>query len=375
MKRAGVIVAVLALLVTAPLALLPAYRFPAPKPFLGKTWRNPYAGVSGPFHRVNLHAHSRAWGGLTAGTHSPLEMAQAYARLGYGAAAISNYHQIASVEDSPLPLVPAYEHGLNVTKSHRLVLGAERAVLLDFPLSTRSMRQWILELLRETGVVALNHPSLRDGHSCRDLEALTGYQLVEVHNAYAVSLHEWDCALSAGRLAWAVGNDDAHSARDESIGVAWNMVATRELSARAVIDAVASGRSYVVRGERSQLDAELIGLERDGDEFVVRLTGPARIEWRTDGGVLRHAEDGVSSSRFTPHFTDHYVRVVVRTPRTELVLNPVVRQGAWTAPVATVDWPVTLAGVGAWSLGVAALARSTRPRRRLRLVSDHRRAA
>lgn len=376
MRQPLVIAAVAVLVLLAPLAAVPAYDFPGPRPFAGPTWRNPYERWQGAL-KVNLHAHSRAWGGLTSGASTAHALAAAYARWGFDALAISNYFQVTHVDAPPLPLVRAWEHGLNPSKSHRLVLGTDEVMRFDFPVSTRSARQWVLQQLTGSGaLVGLNHPSLRQGHSCDDVEALTGYQLFEVHNPYATSHLEWDCALSAGRLAWAMGNDDSHSDRDEGIGIAWNMVGAAGADEASILSAVGAGRSYVVRGERGRMDVSLGALEADGDAFVLGLSGPAsRIEWFTDGGALRQVDRDTSSSRFTPGPRDHYVRAVVRTPITELVLNPIVREGAWSPPVATIAWPRTVGAWLAWLAGAVAVAWLAKPRRTLTLVRDERRAA
>jgi len=376
-RRTATLLGVIVLVLVAPLAAVPSYDFPAPSPFEGNTWVNPYAGWRGPFLKVNLHAHSRAWGGLTAGGTSADELAQAYAEHGFAALAVSNYHQITHLDSAPLPMIRAYEHGFNWSKSHRLVLGTDDAMGVDFPLSTRSSRQWVLDALGHSGaLVGLNHPSLRQGHSCQDVAAMTGFQLLEIHNPYATSIVEWDCALSAGRLAWAIGNDDAHSTREESIGVAWNMVGAAVATERALLDALGAGRSYVVRGEAGRMDVQVVALELDDEgALTLSLDGPARVEWLIDRGAQQQAEDGVSVSRFVPPQGAHYVRAVVRTPISELVLNPVVRQGRWTSPVATIDWGMTFASWAGWLLAAALVAWLGKPRRSLRLAEPMKRAA
>ncbi|MDP3234294.1 MAG: hypothetical protein Q8S33_21175 [Myxococcales bacterium] len=372
MRRTASLLGVIVLVLIAPLAAVPSYDFPGKRPFEGDSWANPYEGWQGPFLKVNLHAHSRAWGGLTAGQTSPDELAHAYAERGFAALAVSNYHQVTRVDAAPLPMIRAYEHGLNLSKSHRLVLGTDDAIGVDFPISTRSSRQWVLDVLGHSGgLVGLTHPSLRQGHSCQDVEALTGFQLLEVHNPYARSLAEWDCALSAGRLAWAVGNDDAHSAREESIGIAWNMVGAEAATEGALLGAIGSGRSYVVRGERGRMDVQVVSLEVDEvGAMTLSLDGAARVEWLVDSGAVQHVEESVSVSRFVPSPGVHYVRAVVRTPITELVLNPIVRSGRWSRPVATIDWVTTFGFWAGWLAAAAAFAWLGRPRAHLRLVAE-----
>jgi hypothetical protein len=341
--------AVVGVLLLAPWAAVPAYEFPSPTPFSGETWRNPYQGLEGPFLKVNLHAHTKVWAGLTAGGDSIEAMAREYALAGYDALAVSNYHQRTSKRTGPLAMLDAYEHGFNFTKSHRLVLGGTATALIDFPVSTRSMRQWVLDVLGENGeaVVGLSHPSLRGGHDCDDVQTLTGFQLFEVHNPYATSLLEWDCALSAGRLSWAVGNDDAHHARARSVGVAWNMIAARSADQEAILDALRSGRSYVVRGERGMMDVTFQSLRVENGVAALELSGPARVEWVVDGSLRQH-DNQVARSEYRLMARDRYVRAVVYTPISELVLQPLTRSDGGQLPRAEISWWKTGIQWAAW---------------------------
>ena len=54
-------------LLVLPYVWAPLYHFPDPAPFSGSDWLNPYAGVTAGWKRANLHAHGRAWSGLTNG--------------------------------------------------------------------------------------------------------------------------------------------------------------------------------------------------------------------------------------------------------------------------------------------------------------------
>ena len=79
----------IALLVTAPYVWGPIYRFPEPRLFTGSALWNPYANLSGNWQRANLHAHGRAWSGLTNGQQSDEAVAQRYRELGYSVPGVS----------------------------------------------------------------------------------------------------------------------------------------------------------------------------------------------------------------------------------------------------------------------------------------------
>jgi hypothetical protein len=125
------------------------------------------------------------------------------------------------------------------------------------------------------------------------------------------------------------------------------------------------------------MDVELRELTEDQPGlFRIQLSGKARIEWWMDG-TLREAHDDTDGSWIqVPGDAGHYVRVVVRTPNTELVFNPIIRQGAWSAPVATIDWFVTGGSWLSWCVAASVLAWAGRRKApRLRLVASDRRAA
>src|SRR6185295_14680352 len=98
MKAILAAVLVLALL---PYAWAPIYRFPDPPPFSGAGWWNPYAQLGGTWQRANLHAHGRAWFGLTNGQQPDIEVVQQYRDLGYSVPGVSDYEKIAAHHGIP----------------------------------------------------------------------------------------------------------------------------------------------------------------------------------------------------------------------------------------------------------------------------------
>src|ERR1051325_4655641 len=157
----------------------PVHRFPAPLPFHGQHWYNPYAAVTSDMHwwKVNLHAHTRAWLGLTSGHGSADEALARYRAMGYDAAPVSNYQAITRSRTNSPSALTAYEHGFNVRKMHFLVLAPRSVDWLDYPLlQGRDEEQHRIDRLRATaGLVIMAHPQLRHALAKSDLQALTGY--------------------------------------------------------------------------------------------------------------------------------------------------------------------------------------------------------
>src|ERR1700730_6214009 len=89
------VVLILALAVSLPYLRGPLYHFPAQTSFAGPKFLNPYAGLGDTWQRANLHAHGRAWNGLTNGRQSNEQIVRAYTSFGYSVAGVSNYQRIA----------------------------------------------------------------------------------------------------------------------------------------------------------------------------------------------------------------------------------------------------------------------------------------
>jgi hypothetical protein len=337
------------LLLALPYARTAVYRFPDPRPFTGSMWFNPYAGGSGTWQRANLHAHGRAWGGLTNGRQPARDIVRRYRGIGYDVTGVSDYHHITRVEGVELPAV--YEHGYNLAKAHRVVVGADRVAWFDFPLwQGRSHKQLVIDAVASTAdLVVLAHPAT--GYSRDDLASLAGYHALEIVNGPHPAMAWWDAALSSGHPVWGIANDDTHDLRDQGrLGVAWTMIDAASASPQDIIAALRAGRAYAVwRNNRgaSAVDSWLAGVAVTNDTLSVSITGePATFLFiGQNGAVRRTVRDALRASYgFAPD--DTYIRTVIQTPRTELFLNPVFRYDgeALPAPRPTVD------AAGTWAL-------------------------
>lgn len=353
-------------------AIAPQYHVPAPRPFSGARWYNPYdAPPTATWHVANFHAHSIAWGGLTNGHQPPAEVRAAYRRLGAEIAGISNYHLIDTTgQGADSTWIPSYEYGYSTAKSHRLVLGAREVQYLEAPLGeTRALKQWILDRLRPTAALTvINHPVMRHGHTVDDLRALGNYDLIEAISSYGDSPAEWDAALTSGHHAWAIGSDDNHDiTRTDLLGRCWTMVLSGSTRASVVLGALKQGRMYAVRGAALTMDNQVQAVTMVGDTLAITLAQPARrIRFLADSGREVAAVADAATARYVARPDDHYVRIVVENARTTFWLNPVVRggEGLLLDPLPSEDAGATWALRAVLLLAVAGLvALARRPRR------------
>ena len=81
-----------------------------------------------------FHVHSRAWGGITAGSeNSSQKIFGVYHQLGYDHLSISDYMRINTYQSGNSHYLPGYEHGFGMGKNHQLIIGAKNVLWFDFP--------------------------------------------------------------------------------------------------------------------------------------------------------------------------------------------------------------------------------------------------
>jgi hypothetical protein len=339
--------AVLAVLLLAalPYAWGPIYRFPAPAVFTGAHFLNPYTSLHGTWQRANLHAHGRAWSGLTNGQQPDEEVVSRYRGMGYTVAGISDYERIAALHG--VATIPLYEHGYNIGKHHQLAIGAHSVEWFDFLLwQSVSHEQYVIDRVARTAdLVAIAHPSLRDAYSLSDLRQLTGYQLMEVANGPSTVDDVWDAALSAGHPVWALANDDTHDVNDpRRTGVAWNMIDAPTPATSDVVSALRAGRTYAVSHAWNEstapapgeMDTTVASVSMADGRLLVTCEGaPSTFVFVGQNGDIRKTVKNVVTADYTFDSADTYIRTVIRSPQTTMYLNPVLRYDGVHVPTPT----------------------------------------
>ena len=340
LKRALVVIAAL---IAVPYARGPVYRFPPPVQFTGAAFLNPYSGASGHWTRANLHAHGRAWSGFTNGRQSADQIVEAYHRLGYPIAGVSDYQHIAARDG--VNTLPVYEHGYSLGKRHQLAIGPRGVEWLDFPLwQSTSDQQFIIDRVRaQADLVALAHPSSRDAYSLDDLRQLTRYDLLEVVNGPFVMEEAWDAALSTGHLVWALANDDTHDLNDpRRTAKAWNMIDAATAETADVVDALKNGRTFAMMRtdeDPSPVDTAVPTVAFDAGTLSVSTPEPSTFLFVGQNGSVRASFKRRLEASYQFTTADTYIRTVVRSARTATFVNPIVRyDGVHAArPTASID--------------------------------------
>ena len=316
----------------------PVHRFPQPRPFRGRRWYNPYASIdpATTWRKVNMHAHARAWSGLTNGRGSADEVLRRYRAMGYDAAPVSDYQSITRARGVDAAALTVYEHGFNVRKVHFLVVGPRRVDWLDYPLlQGRDEEQHRIDRLRASaGLVIMAHPRLRRGVADADLQALTGYTAIEIGSNASRGEDAWNVALDAGRPVWGVANDDTHDTESPNeSGRYWSMIAAPAADASSIVAALSAGHVYAVYGRGGHADVALTSLSIDADTLSVAFAGaPADLQLIGPAGRVLAKAARVHDARWVLPCDAGWVRVVARTRTTQLSLEPLLRSENGSLP-------------------------------------------
>lgn len=354
LKVLGGIVLVVIILASIPYALCPVYDAPETMPHSGTMLFNPYSSVNDSsvgrkWLKANFHAHSVAWGGLSHGNASLSALGSSYKQLEYDVAAVSNYHRMDTLPDFSEHFISAYEHGYNVRKAHQICVGAKEVVWLDYVFGHwMQQKQHTTKRLKDvTPVVILAHPVWQGAYSPESMRLLTDYDCMEVFNHFRESLELFDSAWSAGRAAWAVGDDDSHDikATGEN-GACWTMLYAATTQKDSVLQALQQGRCYAVKlnsllhkrwlglGEgrlrdsclNAVNDCRLQSLRVKGDSLTLTMTGSVVLmRFVGQSGAIRKTIAGNTIAGYRFRTDDTYIRIEILSPNTTIVLNPVVR--------------------------------------------------
>lgn len=322
----------------------PIYDFPEPEPFKGEKIYNPYQKMDNfKWRRGNFQIQSRAWLGITGGSGNTNEdIDSVYRRLGYEIITTSDYMRINRYGEGRPEYIPVYEHGYGIKKHHQVVIGASRVSWRDYPLfQTLHHKQHIIDLLKSKNeLVFIAHPRLRHGWKPEDFFYLTGYDGIEVLNYMRFSIEHWDAALSSGRYATILGNDDAHDIKQQlEVGHRCTYVHAENLEAEEIIRNMENGVHYAAdifrtaeetwaqKIEKSAKIARIESVRVIGDTLRVACDKEA-LEFRFvgQGGKIMDVKKGGNDAVYILKDEDSYIRTEITFPdKNILYLNPVVR--------------------------------------------------
>ncbi len=328
-------------------SIIPVYKFPEAVSFTGDKFYNPYKDYDNThYYRANFHGHSRLGGGLTNGrANSEEDVFKAYRDLEYGFATVSNYHHITSKPPYyDFPYVPAQEYGINIFKTHLLLIGIKRKEYFDQPLwqGADTIQYRINRVKPYNEIVTLAHPAFVNGIEVDYMAQITGYDLMEVVNTFANSVSHWDKALSSGRPAFLLASDDTHNVfRNTDIGRNITMIPLNpDTEADKLYDTLKSGAAYAVtvphiiaildRSEKLKVlntHPQLLSMQVADNTLNIKLNRMVdKIVFSADNGQVMAEYDNVSESSYNIADNNSYVRATVYFDNgSTAYFNPVIR--------------------------------------------------
>jgi hypothetical protein len=311
----------------------PNFSFKTLQPFSGKEFYNPYASINeNDWVKCNFHAHTKVWKGFTNGKGTATDIYHAYDSMKYAVHCISDYEKIDTSFSHEPGFIPAYEHGYNLNKTHQLVLGSHEICWTDylFP-QTLNNKQRILNYLSSDpgNVVIINHPANRNGYFPSDFKYLTNYDCMEVLNPFAISLAHWDSALSYGKPAFIVGNDDVHDVfSKDCLARMCTWINVSDIKEVNVLKALKTGRCYgMIIGRQAEELPVLKLFKVTNDTITIAVNKVAqKISFTGQNGRMIASYDNSSSAQYIVKPEDHYIRATFTyEDGTSIFLNPVFR--------------------------------------------------
>ncbi len=253
---------------------------------------------------------------------------------------------------------------------HHNALNVEHTIPPPGGPTVRDLLRRTLELIaaegRRTGhpvLGHLNHPNYHWAVSAEDIAAVEDERFFEVYNGHRLVRNEgdaehrgaeaiWDYVLTrrlaqtGGPPLYALATDDAHDFRKvpgtSNPGRGWVVVRARELTADAIVTALAAGDFYAsngvrLRDVRSDGRSLTVAVDPDpGVSYAIRFIGTRRqsgpVESFTMGETFSQSEG--PSATYTLQGDELYVRAtVVSSRRHPNGYSPEDLETAWVQPI------------------------------------------
>jgi predicted metal-dependent phosphoesterase TrpH len=210
---------------------------------------NPFT-TSGNWYKANLHTHTTLSDG---DVNLPIRVKQ-YRDRGYQVLAVTDHektNQITGYSDPNFLLLNGMEthpRSNSQIPYHFVCLNIPEG--LKFTADVNAAER-IRQVKAGGGEIIFAHP-YGAGHTINDMLAVDGYIAMEVYNGKfsytgkGYNSVQWDQLLNAGRIIPAVANDDLHNSA--LIGQSWTMIKAKELSPKAIMEALRTGCCYASCG-------------------------------------------------------------------------------------------------------------------------------
>jgi hypothetical protein len=325
------------LVITIPYFFSPVYKFNEPQQFTGSTIYNPYDNIdASKWKKGNFHTHTTA----SDGKNTYQEVENAYRKYGYDILAITDHSVIARPGKVDEIYIPAYEHGVNISLYHAVLLGAKKGSRFDFiPINTLSNKYFILKWLRSRGdIVVFAHPDKTRWLKPGQMKYLTYYDNMEVEKAIGNgSLAYYDTALSSGHYSGIMANDDCHDIDSPGwFARSATFVNTDGVSYSDIHKALIARKSYAIRMPNfKDADYKLLRslslplmekLDLIGDTIHFAVSEPADINVFGQNGTIKYTFSETTGIKVPFNSDDTYLRfAAIFNDGVIMYTNPLIR--------------------------------------------------
>ena len=280
----------------------------------------------------NTHAHTLE----SDGDSTPEEVTRWYKEHGYHFLVLTDHNVLTAVDG--LNAKFAERGRFIVIKGEEVTSAFEGKAIHVNGLDTketigRQQGSSVQEILQKSvdavraqeGVPHINHPNFTWALTAQQLRAVKNNKLFEIYNGHPMVNNfggggidgieaAWDAILSHGVLLYGIAVDDAHHFKDlgnpklAGPGRGWVVVRARELTGRAILDAMERGEFYASTG------VELSDYQVTASAMTVSVKTESYAKYRIQfigrhGAVLREALDSPAS--YTINGDEGYVRARV----------------------------------------------------------------
>ncbi|MEO8076275.1 MAG: CehA/McbA family metallohydrolase [Acidobacteriota bacterium] len=221
----------------------------------------------------------------------------------------SDHADLATLQESLTSMLLLRGQELTTFHGHANVYGTSRPIDFRLGFNGRSMGDVLDDVAHEHALLSINHPGRDTGDSCTgcgwDAPATPWDRIeaMEVINGGVIEgrtagMPFWYARLNEGHRITAIGGSDDHGARSPRgrIGSPATVVQAGELSERALLDGIRSGRVYVrtrrPEGPRLELTAAAgeATVQMGGIVNVAATGVPVRLAVHASGAAGQRAE-------------------------------------------------------------------------------------
>ncbi|MDD4102719.1 MAG: hypothetical protein PHU80_08825 [Kiritimatiellae bacterium] len=297
---------------------------------------DPYAGVDWGRHircKANFHTHTT----MSDGGAQPADVIDLYAKMGYGALALTDHDTVGPKTDRKGPdrhktTWPWQAFGREPEEAGMVAIEGNEISRLHHTGSffcdygdanVASEEDAVREIGVRNGLAMLFHPGRYSDKKTvewyvkmyRTFPHLFGMEIYNCGDRYSQDRVLWDTVLTrlvAERPVWGFSNDDMHNPALHA-GHNWNVMLVPELTSGALRRAMEGGVSFYVfapEGHNGPPPPEIRAVSVDRCEGVISLdvTGHKRVEWISEG---RKVHEGASINLDELDMLGSYVRATV----------------------------------------------------------------